>query len=73
MGVIPGLGIFPGGGNGSPLQDSSLENSMDLGAWRATVHGVQRVRHDWASEHKRFTVIKVNYFTMHTLRSIAVG
>ena len=39
MGVIPGLGRFPGGGNGSPLQDSGLENSMDLGAWRATVHG----------------------------------
>ena len=39
VGVIPGLGRFPGEGNGSPLQDSGLENSMDLGAWRATVHG----------------------------------
>ena len=41
VGVIPGLGRFPGEGNGSPLQDSGLENSMDLGAWRATVHGCE--------------------------------
>ena len=30
----------PGGGHGNPLQYSCLENSMDRGAWRATVHGV---------------------------------
>ena len=29
----------PGEGNGNPLQYSCLENSMDRGAWRATVHG----------------------------------
>ena len=29
MGLIPGLGRCPGGGNGNPLQYSSLENSMD--------------------------------------------
>ena len=33
-------------GNGNSLQDSCLENSMDKGAWCATVHGSQRVRHD---------------------------
>ena len=37
-GLIPGLGRSPGGGNGSPLQYSYLENPMDRGAWRATVH-----------------------------------
>ena len=37
---IPGLGRSPGEGNGNPLQFSSLENSMDRGAWWATVHGV---------------------------------
>ena len=42
---IPGLGSFPGGGNGNPLQDSCLENSMDREAWWATVHGVA-VRYD---------------------------
>ena len=39
LGSIPGLGRFPGEGNGYSLQYSSLENSMDKGAWRATVHG----------------------------------
>ena len=33
---------FPGGGNGNPLQYSCLENSMDRGAWQATVHGVAK-------------------------------
>ena len=31
---------FPGEGNGNPLQYSCLENSMDCGAWQATVHGI---------------------------------
>ena len=37
---IPRLGRFPGVGNGNPLLYSCLENSMDRGAWRATVHGI---------------------------------
>ena len=40
MGLIPGWRRSPGGGNGNPLQYSYLENSMDRGAWWATVHGV---------------------------------
>ena len=39
-GLIPGLGRFPGGGNGNPFQYSCLENPMDRGAWRVTVHGI---------------------------------
>jgi len=39
MGPIPGFGRSPGEGNGYPLQYSCLENSMDRGAWWATVHG----------------------------------
>ena len=41
-GSIPGLGRFPGEGNGYPLQYSCLEDSMDRGAWWATVHGVTK-------------------------------
>ena len=41
-GSIPGLGRFPGEGNGNPLQYSCLENPMVRGAWRATVHGVTK-------------------------------
>ena len=39
-GLISGSGRSPGEGTGNPLQYSCLENSMDRGAWRATVHGV---------------------------------
>ena len=44
LGSIPGLGRFPGEGNGNPLQYSCLEHSMDGGAWWATVHGVTKNR-----------------------------
>ena len=40
---IPGSGRSSGKGNGNPLQYSCLENPMDRGAWRATVHEVPRV------------------------------
>ena len=43
-GLIPGLGRSPGDGNGNPLQYSCLGNPMDRGAWRATVHGVEKSR-----------------------------
>ena len=43
MGSIPGLGRFPGEGNGNPLQYSCLKNPMDRGeAWQATVHGIAK-------------------------------
>ena len=41
-GSIPGLGRSPGEENDCPLQYSCLENSMDRGTWRATVHGVTK-------------------------------
>ena len=40
--------IYPGGGHGNPLQYSCLENPIDRGAWQATDHRSQRVRHDWS-------------------------
>ena len=39
---IPGMGRFPGGGHGNPLQYSCLENPMDRGPWWATLHGVAK-------------------------------
>ena len=42
LGSIPGLGRSPGEGNGYPLQDFFLENSMDRRAWQARVHGVAK-------------------------------
>ena len=41
-GSILGSGRFPGGRHGNPLQHSCLENLMDRGAWRATVHGAAK-------------------------------
>ena len=42
VGSIPGSGRSPGGGYGSPLQYSCLENSMDRGTWLTTVHEVAK-------------------------------
>ena len=42
MGSILGLGRFLEVGNGNPFQYFCLENSMDRGDWRATVHGVTK-------------------------------
>ena len=49
-GRIPGSGRSPGEGNGNPLQYSCLENFTDRGAWRATVHGVARVGHNFVTK-----------------------
>ena len=43
VGSVPGSERSPGGGHGSPLQYSCLENPLDRRAWQATVHGSQRV------------------------------
>ena len=42
VGLIPGLERSPGEGNDTPLQYSCLENPVDGGAWRATVHRVAK-------------------------------
>ena len=42
MGLNPGSGRSPGGGNGNPLQSSCLENPMDIGARWAAVYGVAK-------------------------------
>ena len=42
MGSIPGSGRSSGKGNGNPLRYSCLENPMDGGSWKATVHGVAK-------------------------------
>ena len=51
MGSIPGLGSPSEGGNGYPLQYSCLENPMDRGAWRDTVHRVAQSQ----TQVKRFS------------------
>ena len=41
--TVPGLGRYPRGGHGNPLQYSCLENPMDRGAWWLQSIGSQRV------------------------------
>ena len=55
LGSIPGSVRFPGEGNGNPLQYSGLENSMDRGAWEATVQGIKKCWRDWGQEEKGTT------------------
>ena len=52
-GLIPGSGRSPGEGSAYPLQYSCLENSMDRGAWKATVHDVAESRTRLSTEHAR--------------------
>ena len=54
--LIPGLRRSPGRGRGNPLQYSCLENPMDRGAWRATVH---EVSNSW-------TRLKLRHTCTHT-------
>ena len=60
MGLIPGLRRSPGGGNGNPFQYFCLENTMDRGAWQATVHGVTKSQTQLSVmsiyTHTRFTI-----------------
>ena len=53
MGSIPGLGRFPGKGNGNLFQYSCLENPIDRGAGQATVHRSQRVGHDLVTKKQQ--------------------
>ena len=67
VGLIPGLGRSPGEGNGNPLQDSCLENSMDRGAWRAIVH---RVAKNWT--HRDCNRDK-DFFLLETGKRLALN
>ena len=86
MGLIPGLGRSPAGGNGNPLQYSCLENPMDRGAWWAAVHGVAKSQtwlSYWAHTHcdfglavwsvASFTTIEDTYLKRFLLQSVPWG
>ena len=59
LGSIPGSGRSSGEGNGYQLQDSCLENSMDKGAWRTTVHGVKKSQTRLSNFH--FTHLELSW------------
>ena len=64
---IPGLGRYPGEGNGNSLQHSCLENPMDRGAWWAAVHGVEKSRTQLKCQHTQ------NEYLVHREFSVLAG
>ena len=62
-GSIPGLGSSPGEGHGNPLQYCGLENPMDRGAWRATVHGA-------AKSQARLKLLSMHAFVAEHLKAL---
>jgi len=69
LGIIPGSGRSPGGGNGNTLQYSCLENPMDGGAWQAIVHEVsesqtQLSTHAWCSLKSRISYNFLSYLIL---------
>ena len=66
VGLIPGLGRSLEKGMAT-LQDSCLENSVDRGAWRATVHGVAQGQ----TRLKRLSTALCNY--IHTLLLVSLA
>ena len=56
LGSIPGWGRSPGEGNGNPLQYACLGNSMDRGAWQATVHGLAK-NQTWLSNSNPHRIV----------------
>ena len=75
MGSIPGLGRFPGGGHGNPLQYSCLDKPMDSRECQATVHGVakSRTRLKQLSMHAclLFTGLSICLYFIITVLSLA--
>ena len=68
-GSIPGLGRFPGEGNGNPFQCSCLGNPMDRGNWQATVHEITEELDTiwWLNTHTLLIVVAILYSTSQNL------
>ena len=71
--LIPGSGRMLGRGHGNPIQYSCLENPVDRGAWRTTVHtGSHRVRHDWSDLAAAAATCRSYSFVIKLRRRITV-
>ena len=65
LGLIPESGRSLGEGNGNPLQYSCLENSVDRGAWQATVHGVTESWICFSFDKLKLFLKHLNFSTGH--------
>ena len=68
MGSTHGSGRSAGEGNGNPFKYSCLENPVDKGTWRVTVHGVARVGHHLSTKQQHFKDLISKY--SHLLRGL---
>ena len=73
--MVRSLGRSPEEGRGNPLQYSCLKNSMDRGAWRATVHRVTKswTWLKWLSTHARMTERTKVDFQMSGIGNWVIG
>ena len=72
-GSVPASARSPGEGNGYPLQYSCLKNSLDRGAWQATVHGVSELDTAEQLTHKSscsFTFFFLNFWVCSSVVGI---
>ena len=69
--MIPGLAQSPGGGHGTPLQYSCLENPMDRGAWRLQSLGSQRIGHDRETKHSNVYKLPANTLPFY-IRALSI-
>ena len=69
LGSIPGSGRSPGKGNGNPLRYSCLENPVDGGSWKATVHGVAKSQ-TWLND---FTFTFYHVYISLSLTSLSMA
>ena len=67
-GSVPGSGRSAGEGNGNPFQYSCLGKPIDREAWRATVHGVERVGHNLATKLPPQVIIERSGGQVYTAR-----
>ena len=88
LGSIPGLERSPEEGNGNPLQYSCLENPVDRGAWKATVHDVakdlnmtwrlsnnnsiRQMNHNWLIFHTRVDIWVVSSFELLQIKLLLI-
>ena len=73
VGSIPGSGRSPGGGHGNSLQYSCLENPMDRGAWRDTIHRVAKSRTWLKREHAYTLLMNEEFMAIITCESESVS
>ena len=66
LGSIPGLGRCLGEGSGYPLQYSGLQNSMNRGAWWASVHGVTKSQTPLSNLHFNTLEVIEFFITPHS-------